>query len=161
VQFHLRPAGLGQRLGWRLTTLFDNNGVTTAAPTDASTPRKKRSLLPVLTVLFCISYAMMTMLIVEQGSTIESQRTLIRELFRDSGELTALKMKAQQEKAAQTAPSAKTQGPVTQSPSSQTPSTQAPSSQEAPKQQMKKSPYQTPSRPAADLGDSRRALITI
>jgi len=123
-------------------------------------------LLPVLTALFCVSYALMTMLIVEQGATIESQRNLIRELFRDSSELSAMRMKAQQQR---------TQAPVTQSPSSQVPSAQAPSAQipstqapssqaAAPKQQMKqneKSPYQMPSRPAADLGDNRRALVTI
>lgn len=131
-----------------------------------------------LTVLFCVSYALMTMLIVEQGATIESQRNLIRELFRDSSELSAMRMRAQQEKAmaaAQTAPSARTQAPVTQSPSSQVPSAQTPSTQipsaqapssqgavpKHPTTQKEKSPYEMPSRPAADLGDNRRSLITI
>ena len=54
-------------------------------------PRKKRSWLPVLTVLFLISYGLMTMLIVEQGRTIDSQRALIRDLFRDSRELAAVR----------------------------------------------------------------------
>jgi hypothetical protein len=121
--------------------------------------------LPLLTVLFCLSYGLMTMLIVEQGATIESQRNLIRELFRDSTELSAMKQKAQQARnlaAARSAPSPKTQAPVTQDPSSQVPSTQAPR-QHAPssQQQAQKQKPQMPSRPAADFGDNRRALITI
>ena len=56
---------------------------------------KKHSWLPVLVVLFLISYGFMTMLIVEQGRTIENQRTLIHELFKDASELSAAKTKAQ------------------------------------------------------------------
>lgn len=52
---------------------------------------KKRPFLPLLTVLFLISYGLMTMLIVEQGNTIESQRLLIKQLFSDSTELNAMK----------------------------------------------------------------------
>lgn len=55
------------------------------------TPKKKNTLLPLLTVLFLVAYGMMTMLIVEQGNTIESQRLLIKQLFSDSNELSALK----------------------------------------------------------------------
>jgi hypothetical protein len=144
-------------------------------------------LLPLLTVLFLISYGLMTMLIVEQGATIESQRALIRELFRDSTELSALKVKAQQEMRAAN-PSAKTQAPSNQVPSSQvpssqvqTPSTQVPSSQvpskQAPSSQTSSSPaatqrralnetgkqkqFQPPSRNASDVADARRELRTI
>ena len=74
-----------------MTTLFSDTAIATATPIDAPPPRKTRGWLPLLTILFCISYGLMTMLIVEQGSTIESQRNLIRELFRDSSELTATK----------------------------------------------------------------------
>jgi negative regulator of sigma E activity len=136
----------------------------------------------VLTVLFLISYGLMTMLIVEQGRTIESQRALIRELFRDSTELSAVKQKAAQE-GAQTS-SAKNQAPATQTPSSQNQSTQtltnqipstqaptttqAPSSQAGPQQQRaqgkstkQKPDFKMPSKPAADLVDDVRTLITI
>jgi len=132
---------------------------------------KKYSWLPVLTVLFLISYGLMTMLIVEQGQTIESQRALIRELFRDSTELSAVKMKANEQRAQA---QALAQNPSTQTPSSQTPSTQAVPRQQAPSTQVEppqhradnqvkpgKPHFQIPSKPAADLGDSRRALITI
>ncbi len=47
-----------------------------------------------LTVIFCFIYVVMSLLIVEQGRTIDSQRKLIRQLFHDSLELTAVKMKA-------------------------------------------------------------------
>lgn len=106
------------------------------------------------------------MLIVEQGSTIESQRALIRELFRDSTELSASKLKAKQNQMAQaqhsSAPSAKAQNP-TQNPSTQA---QAPSSQAAPQsraqnQNKQKEQFELPSRPASDLVDARRALIRI
>jgi hypothetical protein len=136
------------------------------------TPRKKRGWLPLLTVLFMISYGLMTMLIVEQGQTIESQRALIRELFRDSTELSSVKMKAQTERnQAALAQNPSSQNPSTQAPSSQAPSIQAPmrqapSSQAGPQQraqnQLKpKADFQMPSKPAADLADHRRALITI
>ena len=127
--------------------------------------------MPLLTVLFLLSYGLMTMLIVEQGRTIESQRALIRELFRDSTELSAVKQKAAQDSAQ--ASSAKTQAPVTQNPSTQYPSTQAPtsqapSSQAGPQQQRtqsqsakQKPDFKMPSKPAADLVDDVRTLITI
>src|SRR5207244_12611293 len=54
-------------------------------------PKPKQSMLPILIVLFLISYGLMAMLVVEQGRTIDSQRFLIKELFRDSSELTGLK----------------------------------------------------------------------
>ena len=135
---------------------------------------KKFSLLPLLTVLFLLSYGLMTMLIVEQGSTIESQRGLIRDMLRDSVELAAMKGKVIQEKnkaAAQRhagaqaqAPSAKV--PSTSSPSPQTPSTQAqaPSSQVAPNhagRSKAQKRVQIPERPATDIADERRAVMMI
>jgi hypothetical protein len=151
-------------------TLFENHTVSIGSATDTSAAPKKHGWLPLLTVLFLISYGLMTMLIVEQGQTIESQRALIRELFRDSRELSAVKMKAQQEVAQ--SPSPKTQAPVTQIPSSQNPSTQAPSRQ-APSSQAgpqhrapntaatQKPQLRMPSKPASDLVDDCRTLITI
>jgi len=169
---------LRQDRGVILTTLFGNATITTVAPIDAPATPKKRGWLPLLTVLFLISYGLMTMLIVEQGATIESQRALIRELFRDSTELSAIR-KAQQDAnvaAAQRSsqnPAARVQSPVTQNPSTQTrqfPSTQAPSSQTPSSQaaqqhriqkQSQKPQFQMPSRPASDLADDRRVLHTI
>jgi hypothetical protein len=133
-----------------LTILLETASARTVATvdpaTEAPTAPKKRGWLPVLTVLFLISYGLMTMLIVEQGATIESQRALLRELYRDSEELSALRSKALQEKTVADSqshtPTAKskisvtplpqastTQTPSTQTPSTQTPSTQIPSTQ--------------------------------
>lgn len=173
-----------------MTTLFDNAAFDNATldrataanaafggPTLVPTPvapahfisLKKHSLLPVLTVLFLISYGLMTMLIVEQGSTIESQRSLIHELLRDSTELAGFKGNAAREtnsaEGRRRAPS-QAQVPPAQAP--QTPSTQAPSSQVAPQHQGEtlngkgqKPKFQLPGRPASDLADERRALRTI
>lgn len=151
-----------------MTTLFDTIEFKEFSEAPAM-PHKKVGWLPLLTVLFLISYGLMTMLIVEQGQTIESQRALIRELFRDSTELSAVKMKAQEERNQILAQNPSSQNPSTQAPSVRTPQAptkQAPSSQAGPQQraqnQAKAKPQlQMPSKPAADLADHRRALITI
>ena len=170
------PASSGlKHRGAILTTLFGTDAVPTVPAISAAATPKKRGWLPLLTVLFLISYSLMTMLIVEQGRTIESQRALIRELFRDSTELSATKVKAQQNHSQ--LPAAQTQAPVTQNPSSQTPSTQypstqaptaqAPSSQAGPQhgaqsQSAKQKPdFRMPSKPAPDLVDDVRTLTTI
>jgi hypothetical protein len=137
--------------------------------------------LPLLVVLFLISYGLMTMLIVEQGRTIESQRALIRELFRDSTELSAAR-KAAQEIAPSTSARTQAQIPSTQNPSAQHPSSQNPSTQaqtsqtpssqagsqpagpqhRAQSQSAKEKPeFRMPSKPAADLVDDVRTQITI
>ena len=153
-----------------MTTLFGSIELKEVVEEVPATPRKKYGWLPVLTVLFLISYGLMTMLIVEQGQTIESQRALIRELFRDSSELSAVKMKAQEERnQTQALAQNPSQNPSTQVPQITIPSIQAPSknpsSQAAPQRaqnQAKSKPhFQMPSRPASDLEDNRRALITI
>jgi hypothetical protein len=154
-----------------LTTLFGNTAVSI----------KKRSLLPLLTVLFLFSYGLMTLLIVEQGATIQSQRALIRELFSDSMRLSAMKGKAVGDRNAADVPKhvqtqarpSQTQANTAQAGSVQTPSSQAqdqraPSSQAAAAQRAhsnaaktRKPRRQVPSRPASDLADERRALVTI
>jgi hypothetical protein len=154
-----------------LTSLFNNtfdSTVISEAQPAASVPApKKRGWLPLLTVLFLLSYGLMTMLIVEQGQTIESQRVLIRELFRDSTELSALKLaQAKGAKSHTQTPSAKT--PLSQIPSVQVPSVptqQTPSSQAVPQHQAQKQnqkpQFQMPSRPASDVVDANRSLIII
>jgi hypothetical protein len=176
------PARSGQGPGCHLTSLFGNSAVSAVSAADTTATPKKQGWLPLLTLLFLISYGLMTMLIVEQGQTIESQRTLIRDLFRDSTELSSIKVKIQQERAQ--SPSAKaqapapairipsTQIPMTHAPSTQIPMTQAPnaqipSSQAGPhhgaqNQAAKQKPqFRMPSKPASDLVDDVRTLITI
>jgi hypothetical protein len=126
---------------------------------------KKNGWLPLLTVLFLISYALMTMLIVEQGRTIESQRALIRELFRDSTELSAIKHRPQDPQG-NAPPTPYSQVPSGRLPSTQAPRAQAPSSQTDPQVRTQngagtQKPFRMPSRPASDLAERGRTLITI
>lgn len=164
------PANSGQRPGAILTTLFESHAAAIVSATEIPVAPKKHSRLPVLVVLFLISYGLMTMLIVEQGETILSQRALIRDLFRDSQELSAVKISTLKERPL--APSTKAQNPSTKNPSTQIPSTQAPriqapSSQAGPQHGAQneaskhKRQFRLPSKPAADLVDDCRTLITI
>jgi hypothetical protein len=142
-----------------------------AAPNPA--PKKKRSLLPLLTVVFIISYGLMTMLIVEQGSVIQQQHNLIQVLQGDSMELWAIKGKAVVEKANRenakryaNTPGAHNQTPLTQTPPGQAPAMRTPSAQAPQRSQtgagkQAKPHIQLPPVPAADLGDQRRVLITL
>src|SRR5260370_36164818 len=136
--------------------------------------------MPLLTVLFLFSYGLMTLLIVEQGTTIQSQRALIRELLSDSMQLSAMKGKAVRDQNAadvqkhvetQARP-CQTQANTAQAGSVQTPSSQAqdhlaPSSQAAAPQRAQnntgkthKPRMQIPSRPASDLAAERRPTWT-
>jgi hypothetical protein len=157
------------------------SGIAIATPKN---PKKKYSLLPVLTVLFVISYSLMTMLIVEQGSVIQSQGSVIKTLLRDSVELWGNKGKSNADKqiakargqSSELAPSTQahvpagtpsSQIPSTQVPSNQIPSNQTPSTQgiqqHTPSRTGKvaKPGTQAPPVPAEDLVDHRRALVTI
>ena len=136
--------------------------MTTLFGTPEVQPRSRHSLLPILTVLFLISYGLMTLLIVEQGSTIQSQRTLIQQLLGDSTELSALKGKAVLEQHAQAqaaAPPAQAQ----QNQSVETPSTQAvPSEKQRTAQNKAHRPMpEKPPVPASDIADARRTLMSI
>jgi len=136
-------------------------------------PKKKRTLLPVLTVLFLFSYGLMTVLIVEQGSAIQAQRNLIKVLMRDSTELWAIKGKAISDKqTAQAQGQRRAHNPSAQNPSSQAPSSQAPSTQVPSTQtpqhrsssragKVARHGSQVPPMPASDLIDQRRALRTL
>jgi hypothetical protein len=127
--------------------------------------KNKHSLLPLLTVLFVISYSLMVMLVVEQGSTITSQSWLIKQLFADSTQLTAMKSKALQEKSAQaqSKAQAQTQAEGQSKAQSQVPSVQVPSHDPATSgsRKVEKSMPQRPPKPASDTMDARRALRSI
>jgi len=147
----------------RSATLTISYGYTAVTPTEA--PKKKRTLLPLLTVLFLFSYGLMTMLIVEQGRAIQSQQDLIKTLMRDSSELWAAKGKAIADRqAAQAQAKNRAQAPAAQS---QTPAEQAPATQ-APKRHYQSRAGKTakhgaelPPAPASDLVDRRRSLDSI
>ena len=91
-------------------------------------------MLPLLVVLFLISYVLLTTLVVLQDQTIDSQRSLIHLLFKDNLRLVATKIglhriqatRSNQGTAQGTVP---TQTPSSQTPSTQTPLTQVPATQ--------------------------------
>jgi hypothetical protein len=120
-------------------------------------PKPKHTWLPILTVLFLLSYGLMTMLVVEQGHTIDAQRNLIRQLFSDSAELTSMKGNAnsQKQKALMQGPQAPT-GQV--APDS---SAQAAVPQGKDKHNMRKFVMPKPPRDASEMADERRSLMSI
>jgi hypothetical protein len=78
-------------LGGNLTVIYSSGSSSeSAAPKTASRPT---GILPLLVILFIVSYGILAMLVFEQGQTIESQRGLIREMLKDSTQLAALKGK--------------------------------------------------------------------
>jgi hypothetical protein len=124
--------------------------------------KPKYTLVPLLTVLFLVSYGLMTLLIVEQGRTIDSQRYLIQQLFGDSSQLTALQGKAiqKQRAEAQAQAEAKAHSSQAQTPSAQaTPRDNAKSDRKARK--FRRPAPQKPPTDASDTADERRTLISI
>jgi len=125
-------------------------------------PKPKHTWLPLLTILFLVSYGLMTMLIVEQGHTIDAQRNLIRQLFSDSTELTSMKgnANAQKQKAlTEGHPQAPPQNPAGQpAPNS---SAQAAVPQNKDKHNMRKFVMPKPPRDASEMADERRSLMSI
>jgi hypothetical protein len=123
--------------------------------------KPKRTLLPVLTVLFLVSYGLLTMLVVEQSRTIDSQRGLIQDLFRDSVQLTTLKGDAVQKHNAEAQAKARSQ---TKAPPAQAPAPQASpraESQNRGTSKLRRPMPQKPPRDASGEGDERRMLISI
>jgi hypothetical protein len=83
----MKPGAYGQILGATLTVIY-------SAPSEApKTTSRPAAILPLLVILFIVSYGILTMLVFEQGQTIEAQRSLIREMLKDSNQLAALKGK--------------------------------------------------------------------
>ena len=136
---------------------------------DNATSKPGRSLLPMLTILFLLSYGLLTMLVVEQGRTIDSQRNLIHLLFGDSAQLNSMKGTAIQKLQAEAQARAQSQkkSPPTQTlpadPQAQSPSTRRPQAG-AKSQSTSKAGRPLPQRPprdTSDQGDDRRTLISI
>ena len=85
--YSTKPRAFGANSGATLTVVYSTESV---APRTASRPV---AMLPLLVILFIVSYGILTMLVFEQGQTIESQRGLIREMLKDSTQLATLKGK--------------------------------------------------------------------
>ncbi len=154
LHFHRVPAGFGANIGGNVISLTSQSAVVL--------PKPKQTMLPLLIVLFLISYGLMAMLVVEQGRTIDSQRSLIRQLFTDSTELSHMKGKAFQDQRAQAQLHAKT--PAQVQPQQQTPSTQvAPQAND--KNSAAKFQKPLPQRPSRqdgqEMADERRSTKSI
>ncbi len=121
--------------------------------------KPRRTLLPVLTVLFVVSYGLLTMLVVEQGRTIDSQKGLIQVLFNDSVQLSNLKGMAIQKKQAEAR--AKKGSAMPQSPQLQSPVTPQAETKSHGTGKVRKPLPQKPPRDASDESDERRALVSI
>ena len=118
------------------------------------------AMLPILVVLFVVSYCLLTLLVFEQGQTIESQRSLIRAMLQDSTQLAALKGKlaqaeSQRQRNQASAPAdQKNSGPNAVAPQGADKTAKQPGK---PSRTMK----QAPGKPQSDLEDVRRATRII
>jgi len=120
-------------------------------------PKPKNAMLPILVVLFLISYGLMSVLVLEQGRTIDSQRHLIRDLFNDSVQLSALKTKELLKQRA-TAPPTTQNAPAKGTVSQVSPQVSARNNNTIKNQRPA---FQKPPKLAADTADSRRIPLTI
>jgi hypothetical protein len=136
--------------------------------------KRKYSLLPVLVVLFCVSYGILTMLVVEQGRTIDNQKSLIRQLFNDTAQLNAMRMQQGVQAGKVQHPAPKVASPARPQPkgeivvSPRDMQTQAPLNGEKnpakPNQGAGKLRRRAPLHPPrgmAETGDERRAVLSI
>jgi hypothetical protein len=90
MHYHFTKPGVYEaNLGGNLTVIY-NYGTESVAP---RTTKRPVAILPLLVILFIVSYGILTMLVFEQGQTIESQRSLIHEMLKDSTQLASLKGK--------------------------------------------------------------------
>lgn len=142
-----QPALPGPRSGCRLLT----NEIALSTPLTSAKP--KRSISPVLIVLFVVSYGLMVLLITEQGRTIMNQRVMIQQLLGDSAELTHLKVQLQQRVQAQ--PQSKSQG------NKQIPSIQVPPQAQSKNNSQARPMQEHPPKPASDAQDARRRVFSI
>ena len=135
------------------------------------------TLLPLLVILFIVSYGILTLLVFEQGRTIESQRTLIRAMLQDSTQLASLKGKlardesnrphdmaaAQAEHKDADSGNRSTGNPAAGSRSTGNPAAGAKGSDKQTKRPSKsaRSTKEAPGKPASDLTDVRRSTRVI
>jgi hypothetical protein len=120
-------------------------------------------LLPLLVVLFLISYGILTLLVVEQGRTIDAQRNLLREMLKDSTQLAMLKNKLAREDTAQSHDKAATQTEQKDAASGSSPSVtpKTPSKETKHPGKTARTLKSIPEKPAADLQDVRRSTRVI
>jgi hypothetical protein len=143
-----------------LNLLPENAAFVTQQP-----PKSKHSMLPLLIVLFLVSYGLMTLLVVEQGRTIDTQRYLIRELFHDSARLSALQGRAIQKQGADAEAKARAKAKDKAQNEARTPSSQAVPREEADRKggtsKLRRPLPKAPPQDASEPADQRRTVISI
>jgi len=130
----------------------------------SETPRKSRgALLPLLVVLFLISYAILALLVVEQGRTIDAQRNLLREMLRDSTQLATLKAKLAQTNGlpAHDKPAVQPEQKQADPPAQGKATPKAPAKEAKRPGKSARTTRQVPEKPAEDLQDVRRTTRLI
>src|SRR5713101_7257729 len=95
----------------------------------AVAPKPRHTMLPLLVVLFLISYVLLTTLVVMQDRTIDSQRSLIHLLFSDNLRLVATKVGLHRDQATGSNQNTATGRVPKQTSSSQVSAAQTPSAQ--------------------------------
>jgi hypothetical protein len=119
-------------------------------------------LLPLLVILFLVSYGILTMLVFEQGQTIESQRGLIKEMLKDSTQLASMKSKVNRDDVAHQGDKV---GPpdVVETPAASAAGPSVKGTEKVTKKAGKtaRSMKQVPGKPEADLQDVRRSTRVI
>jgi hypothetical protein len=126
-------------------------------------------VLPLLVILFVVSYGILSTLVFEQGRTIEAQRSLIREMLKDSTQLATLKGKLARDESKRSHDKASAQAPAERKdadPGNADPGNSAGGTKGADKESKRpgKSAHSTkeaPGRPAADMEDVRRCTRVI
>jgi hypothetical protein len=138
----------GRGLGATLTVIYSAECIE--ASRKESRPM---AVLPLLVILFIVSYGILTMLVFEQGQTIESQRGLIREMLKDSTQLAELRDKVARDDSKR----------VHDNPATQVPPPVTKKSDKDAKRPSKSahSTKEIPGKPAADLEDVRRSTRVI
>ena len=117
--------------------------------------KPKRTLSPLLVVLFLISYALLVLLVTAQSRTVMNQRVLIQQLLGDSTELSHLKVQIQQQRNADAQAHAKAQ------PKKAIPSIQVPPSAQLNSNSQTRPMREHPAKPASDAQDARRRVFSI
>lgn len=119
--------------------------------------------MPLLVILFIVSYGILTMLVFEQGQTIESQRGLIREMLKDSTQLAAMKDKMARDDGKRVHEKASAAPSDQKSTDSANPAvgTKGSNKEAKPSGKSARTMKQVPGKPAADLEDVRRSTRVI
>jgi len=143
-------------LGATLTVIYS----TECLAPRPRTAKQPASLLPLLVILFIVSYGILTMLVFEQGRTIESQRSLIREMLKDSTQLAALKDKLAKDDSKRLHDKASLQADHT-GVNSGNPAATGKGPDKTKRGKSAHSTNEVPGKPAADLEDVRRSTRVI